>query len=64
MILAGSPDLHAPDDYLPYDYYLAARESIAKEMPEKLGGRLTEVYGERDNVFQCYAEVYRSGNDN
>ena len=61
VILAGSPDLRAPDDYLPYDYYIAAPESIAKRIPQALGGQVVKRFGNRDNVFSCYAELHRPG---
>ena len=60
VILAGSHDLRAPDDYVPYDYHVAAHDSLAKGFPESLGGRFVESLGERDNVFACYAELYAS----
>ncbi len=60
VILAGSYDLRVPDDYLPYDYFVAGRESIAKGFPEKLGGRFVKSLGNRDDLFSCYAELYVS----
>ncbi len=61
VVLAGSYDLAVPDDYLPYDYYVSGRESIDKGFPQKLGGRLVQRFGDKDNIMACYAELYVSG---
>lgn len=61
VILAGSCDLVVPEDYLPYDYYVAGRESIDKGFPEKLGGRFVGSFGEKENILACYAELYAPG---
>ena len=61
VVRADNVDLRAPDDYLPYDYYVAGPESIDHGFPEKLGGRLLECFGERENVLACYAELYAPG---
>ncbi|MHB8897842.1 MAG: ArnT family glycosyltransferase [Thermoguttaceae bacterium] len=60
VLLAGS-ELVAPHDYLPYDYYVAGRESIESGFCRDLGGRFVRSYGEKDNVLECYAELYTSG---
>ncbi|MHB8897843.1 MAG: ArnT family glycosyltransferase [Thermoguttaceae bacterium] len=57
---ADSYDLSAPDDYEPFDYYIAGPESIAHGFPQKLGGRFVESFGDQEDVFACYAELYES----
>lgn len=61
VIRADNHDLRAPDDYLPYDYYVAGPESIDHGFPRRLGSRFVESFGERENVFACYAELYEYG---
>lgn len=58
VIRADNHDLRAPDDYLPYDYYVAGPESIDHGFPRRLGSRFVESFGERENVFACYAELH------
>jgi len=58
VILAGCYDLRAPEDYLPYDYYIAGPESLDKGFPGKLGARRIKRFGDPDDVFACYAELY------
>lgn len=60
VILAASHDLRTPDDYLPYDYYIASHESIADGFPAKMGSHFVKSLGDRDNLFACYAELYES----
>jgi hypothetical protein len=45
----------------PYDYLLVSRHGIEEQIPAALGGTLVRTYGERDDPFACYVEVYRAG---
>jgi hypothetical protein len=49
-----------PVEDFPYDVMVVGREGLDKRSPERYGGIFVRSFGERDNLFACYAEVYRS----
>lgn len=47
---------------LPYDYLITDRFALDDGVPRDFNGRFVRSYGDRDDVFACYAEVYRPAN--
>jgi hypothetical protein len=44
----------------PYDYLLASREALAKDLPRRLNGVRVAQYGNADDPFACVLDVYQS----
>ncbi len=43
-----------------WDYLIASRYALDNDLPRRLGGELVTSFGDRDDPFACYAEVYRN----
>ncbi|NUQ62828.1 MAG: glycosyltransferase family 39 protein [Pirellulales bacterium] len=43
----------------PYDYLIVGRRGIDKHVAEQLNGEFIRAYGDRDDIFACYAELYQ-----
>ncbi len=43
----------------PYEYLVLSRYGLEENVAEKMNGELIRTYGNRDDLFSCYAEVYR-----
>ena len=41
-----------------YDYLIVSRCGMDDRLAEALDGRLLRVYGNKDDIFACYAEIY------
>ncbi|QDU35733.1 hypothetical protein Mal4_00150 [Maioricimonas rarisocia] len=56
--------LHDPFYYdvtgTPFDLLIAGRQAIREETPAHLDAKFVRAYGDRDDIFSCYAELYRS----
>jgi 4-amino-4-deoxy-L-arabinose transferase-like glycosyltransferase len=46
-------------EQFPYDYLVLSRRSVDERTAMKFDGELIHSYGERDDPFACYVEVYR-----
>ena len=44
----------------PYDYLIAGRYDLERDVPQELNGRFLRSYGRREDIFASYAEIYRS----
>jgi hypothetical protein len=43
----------------PYDYLVISRHGVDERIAAAMNGELVRTYGDRDDPFACYAEVYR-----
>jgi hypothetical protein len=43
-----------------YDYIVGGPYSLRDKVPQALGARLLRTYGDRNDLFACYAEIYVS----
>lgn len=46
-----------------YDYVVAGPYSLRDKVPEALNAEFVQSYGDRHDLFACYAETYRSPNE-
>ncbi|MBA3315465.1 MAG: glycosyltransferase family 39 protein [Planctomycetota bacterium] len=44
----------------PYDYLIASRYDLERDVPRELGAGFVRKYGDETDIFACYVEVYRS----
>lgn len=64
--LAGRPTtlgvtdrLFLESTHFPYDYLIAGRYGMDNDFAEQFDAELVRAYGDRDDIFACYAEIYR-----
>lgn len=43
----------------PYDYLVVGRSGLDPETAKAMNGELIGTYGDREDIFACYAEIYR-----
>ncbi|HEX6986026.1 MAG TPA: glycosyltransferase family 39 protein [Planctomycetaceae bacterium] len=67
VYLAGRPTMLATIDEfyfgaigMPYDYLIASRYDLERDVPDAVDGRFVRAYGDPADPFACYAEVYES----
>lgn len=58
-ILAETAPYYLRADLWPYDYLILSRHGLDEHMPAAFHAELIRTYGNRDDQFACYAEVYR-----
>ncbi len=59
VILACRHPMYFDSAQYPTDYYIFGRRDFAEGMPEAYRCKLVKSYGNRDDIFAGYAEVYR-----
>lgn len=62
LIAESTPLFFSPENY-PYDYLILSRKGIEERVAVKMNGELIRTYGDPDDLFACYAEVYRPVRD-
>lgn len=58
-ILAVVFEFYFDAEEFPYDYLVAGPYSFDNQIPDRLDGRLIRTYGDAEDPFACYAEIYR-----
>ncbi len=58
-LLAETFPVYFRAEEFPYDYLVISRHGLDEELAATMNGELVRVYGDRDDLFACYAEVYR-----
>lgn len=59
-ILAMSYPFYFQAADFPYDYLLAGRHALYNHVPARLKGRFLRAYGDKNDPFGCYVEIYQS----
>jgi hypothetical protein len=62
-ILAETFDMYLSAQDFEYDYLVVSRHGLDEGVASTLRGTLLRTYGDRDDVFACYAEVYQPSGD-
>ncbi len=57
-VLAKNEEFFFESDEQPYDYLVVGRFGIHAEIPKSQNGRLLKTFGDQDDIFSCYAEIY------
>lgn len=58
-ILATTNPFYFDASGMPYDYLIAGRYDLERDIPDELDGVYLRSYGQREDLLACYAEVYR-----
>jgi hypothetical protein len=58
-ILAETYDVYLSAQDIEYDYLIVSRHGIDEDLAVVMRGTLWRTYGDREDPFACYAEVYR-----
>jgi 4-amino-4-deoxy-L-arabinose transferase-like glycosyltransferase len=58
-LLAETYRPHFSAQEFPYDYLIVSRYGLEQQIADTMRGTLVRTYGDRDDLFACYAEVYR-----
>jgi 4-amino-4-deoxy-L-arabinose transferase-like glycosyltransferase len=62
-ILAETFEMYLSAQDFEYDYLIVSRHGLDEDVAATLRGTLVRTYGEREDLFACYAEVYRPTGD-
>ncbi len=62
-ILAETFDVYLSAREFEYDYLIVSRHGIDENLAFIMRGRLLHTYGDREDPFACYAEIYRPAED-
>lgn len=58
-VLAETYDVYLSAEEIPYDYLIISRHGLDERIAETFGGEFVRAYGDREDPFACYAEIYR-----
>lgn len=58
-ILAETFAIYFSAEQFPYDYLVISRHGLDENIADVMQGELVRTYGDRDDLFACYAEIYR-----
>ncbi|MEZ6146108.1 MAG: glycosyltransferase family 39 protein [Planctomycetaceae bacterium] len=59
VILGIRHPLYFDSTRIPTNYAILGRLALAEQLDEAMNGELVSIYGDHDDEFSCYAEVYR-----
>jgi 4-amino-4-deoxy-L-arabinose transferase-like glycosyltransferase len=63
VVLGEALPIYFRIDEQPWDGLIVSPYGLVNGLPQRLGGRRVGAYGDRNDPFACYAEVYESGED-
>jgi 4-amino-4-deoxy-L-arabinose transferase-like glycosyltransferase len=58
-LLAQTMAIYFSSEKYPYDYLVVSRYGLDTGIAGRMHGELVRTYGNRDDLFACYAEIYR-----
>lgn len=59
-VLAATEDFYFNATTVPYDFLIASRFALSRDIPRTLEVRLVRTHGDPADPFACFAEVYEA----
>lgn len=59
VLLAETYPVYFSAENFSYDYLIISRHGLDEDLPDQMDGELIRTYGDREDLFACYAEIYR-----